>query len=124
MHGVPTWLLGGLPTFVHTLAMALLTAIVVGSARVATLRAICAAWCAVEVAFELMQHAAICPALLAALPVDAQASFWTEPFANFVRRGTFDSLDIAAALLAASVAYTTLNCRPSRSNKLPEARDA
>jgi hypothetical protein len=124
MHGLPTWLLGGLPTFVHTLAMALLTAIAIGSARVATLRAICAAWCAVEIGFELVQHAALRPALLAALPADAQASFWTAPFANFVRRGTFDSLDIAAALLATLVAYTTLNHRPSRSNKLVEARHA
>jgi hypothetical protein len=124
MHGLPTWLLGGLPTFVHTLAMALLTAVVIGSERAATLRAVCAAWCAVEIAFELMQHAALRPALLATLSADAEASSWTAPFANFVRRGTFDSLDIAAALLAASVAYTMLNHRPSRSNKLPGAYHA
>lgn len=124
MHGLPIWLLAGLPTFVHMLAMALLTAIVIGSPHAATSRVSCAAWCAVEIGFELVQHVAVRPALLAALPADAAASIWFAPFANFVRGGTFDPLDIAAALLATLVAYAILNHRPSRSDKPTETRHA
>lgn len=123
-HGLPIWLLAGLPTFLHTLAMTLLTVIVVGSRRASTVWAICAAWCAVEIGFEFVQHAALGPALLAALPADAAALIWFAPFASFVRGGTFDGLDIAAALAATFVANVILNHRPPRSEKPLEARHA
>jgi hypothetical protein len=107
-HGLPTALLGVLPTFVHALAMPLLTAALLQPRRKAGLRAICAAWCVVEIAFELAQHPRIGHALLNALPVDARSSALLAPFGHFVRSGRFDALDVATALLASMVACAIL----------------
>lgn len=107
-HGLPTALLGVLPTFVHALAMPLLTAALLQPRRKAGMRAICAAWCVVEIGFELAQHPRIGHTLLNALPADARSSALLAPFAHFVRSGRFDALDIAAALLASMVACAIL----------------
>lgn len=126
-QGLPPWLLAmsaGLPTFVHTLAMCLLTAALLGRQRSAALRAICAAWCALEIVFEAAQQAAIRPALLAMLPADAGASAVFAPFTNYLRSGSFDPLDIAAALLAGSAAYAVLVRLPSPFTQPPEAHHA
>lgn len=107
-HGLPGWLLAGLPTFVHALAMPLLTAIVLGSRRQATLLGICAAWAVVEIGFEAMQHPALRDALLSILPLDGAATGWLAPFANYLRGGGFELIDIAAALLGSAAAYAIL----------------
>jgi hypothetical protein len=115
-QGLPPSLLAltaGLPTFVHTLAMCLLTAAVPGWQRSAALQAICAAWCALEITFEAAQHAAIRPAMLAMLPADAGPSALFAPITNYLRSGSFDPLDVAAALLASSTAYAILVRLPS-----------
>lgn len=109
-HGLPGWLLAGMPTFVHATAMPLLTAIVLGSRRRATLLGICGAWAAVEIGFEAMQHPALRDALLSMLPLNAAATGWVAPFANYLRTGGFEWMDIAAALLASTAAYALLVC--------------
>jgi hypothetical protein len=108
VHGLPAALLDGLPTFAHTLAMSLFTAALLQPRRRAAMRAICAAWCVVEIAFELAQHPRMGHALLEALPIDARWSALLAPVAHFVRTGGFDAFDIAAALLASLVAYAIL----------------
>lgn len=107
-HGMPGWFIAGLPTFVHGLAMPLLIAALAGSRRKSTLFAISAAWAMVEIAFEAAQHAALRDALLALVPTQNGAAAWFVPFASYLRAGTFDTIDIAAALLAGSLAYLIL----------------
>jgi hypothetical protein len=104
-HALPAVLFGGLPTFVHALAMPLLIAALLQPRRRIDLVAVCAAWCGVEIAFELAQHPSIGHTLLASLPTGEHCSAWLAPFANFVRTGTFDWIDIAAAALASLIAY-------------------
>jgi len=109
-HGLPWWLVAGLPTFVHALAMPLLTAAVMGTRSRPALLGICAAWAVVEIGFEAMQHPALRDALLSTLPSIAATAGWVAPFANYLRTGGFELIDIAAALLAGAAAYAILIC--------------
>ena len=109
-HALPAVLLGGLPTFLHALAMPLLIAALLQLRRRIDLATVCAAWCGVEFAFELAQHPRIGHALIASLPTSERWSAATAPFASFVRTGTFDRIDVAAAALASLAAYALLCC--------------
>lgn len=93
------------PTFVHALAMPLLTVALLRLDRASGIAATCAAWCAVEIVFEVVQHRGIGRSLLARLPAAVADSGAGASFANFVRSGTFDPLDVAAAVLATATAY-------------------
>ena len=99
--------MAGLPTFVHALVMSLLTAAVLGIRRGTALGA-CAAWCAVEIVFEASQHPTLGLRLLASLPSDLADAGAFRAIANFVRTGTFDPLDIAAAAFGSLAAYAVL----------------
>ena len=79
-------LAGSLPTFLHTMAFALITAALLRQTRQARLAA-CAIWAAVNLAFEASQHAAF------------------REFTGFGMHGAFDPLDLLAALLGAVAAY-------------------
>lgn len=107
-QGMPWWFIAGLPTFVHGLAMPLLIAAVAGARRHRTLFAISAAWVAVEVVFEAAQHAVLRDALLALDRAQVPVTGWLAPLAGYLRAGTFDVIDIAAALLAGGVAFAIL----------------
>ena len=94
-----------LPSFVHALAFALLTAAVLSAGSRWRYRA-CAAWGAVNVAFELGQHAALKASWLAltergAVPV---------PVARYFIHGTFDVADVVAAVAGAFAAAACLRC--------------
>lgn len=108
LHGSIGWILAGLPSFVHALAMPLLTAVVLGSRRQRAPLAICATWGAVELVFEAMQQPALRDVLLRTLISDVGSARGFAPFANYLRTGTFDPIDIAAALLASMAAYAIL----------------
>jgi hypothetical protein len=54
LPSLPAWLLGSAPSFVHTLAFAILLAIVAGRDRRTRAKA-CAAWGAIEIAAECAQ---------------------------------------------------------------------
>lgn len=95
---------GALPTFVHALALPLITAALLRPARRATAAAICVGWCVVEVFFEALQQRAIGAALMAHLPSQAPCKEVCDALAAFARHGTFDPLDIAAAVLASALA--------------------
>ena len=107
-HALPAAALGSLSTFVHALAMPLLIAALIGARRGALLATVCAVWCAVEIGFELAQHPAVGLPLLAGLPSALAETRPFTAFSNFVRLGTFDPLDIAAAALASLVAFAVL----------------
>ena len=90
-----------LPSFVHPMAFSLLTvATLPAQSAPATPRyGVCAAWCAVNLLFELGQHAAVREPLAAAL----QDLFGRTPpvrwLASYFLRGTFDVGDLLAAVL-------------------------
>ena len=82
-------LAGSLPSFLHTMAFALITAALLKPTRRAGLAA-CAVWAAINLAFEFSQHAAF------------------RELTGFGMYGTFDPLDLMAALLGAAAAYLLL----------------
>lgn len=77
---------GPLPTFVHSMAFALITAALLAPTRRAALLA-CAAWAAINIVFEVSQH-----------PI-------FRDFAGFGLRGSYDPFDLLAAVLGAAAAY-------------------
>ncbi len=79
-------LAGPLPTFLHTLAFALMTAAFLAPARHARLAA-CGVWVAFNMAFEISQH-----------PAFAE-------LAGFGLPGAFDPLDLLAAIAGAVAAF-------------------
>jgi len=86
-----------LPSFLHTFSFSLLTAAARSPAKSPAYGA-CAAWCTVNLVFELGQHPKVSQRL-ADLVLrtfgDTAPSRWTS---NFFIRGTFDVNDIAAAV--------------------------
>jgi hypothetical protein len=103
LHGGQVWLppalSGPLPTFLHTLAFTLITAAFLAPTRRAGLAA-CAAWAAVNIAFEASQHTAF------------------RDFTGFGMQGRFDPLDLLAALLGAAAAYPFIR-RPHSAEGAP-----
>jgi hypothetical protein len=103
-----------LPSFVHPFAFSLFTAALLPS-RSAWRYGACAAWCGVNVAFELGQH----PVFKAPLADALQDAFGQTPLtralASYFLRGTFDTGDLVAAGLGAVAAaglLYLLQCSP------------
>lgn len=96
-----------LPSFVHALAFGLLTAVALRPTA-ATRHLACAAWCAVNIAFEAGQHPALKSWWSGAL--DARAGDWiiTRSVLNYFIRGTFDWSDACAAIVGALAAAALL----------------
>lgn len=102
-----------LPSFIHPFAFSLLTAAHVSSATRPAYGA-CAAWWAVNVAFELGQHPGIAPLVIDRLPTGFGAGWLTQPVSTFLRRGTFDPGDLIAAtsgVLAAALVLWAVHRR-------------
>jgi hypothetical protein len=98
---------GWLPSFAHTLAFSLFTAATLPP-RPAARYGACAAWCAVNVAFELGQHPLIGQPLAQALLDMFGGSAPMRWLAGYFIHGTFDARDIGAAVAGALVAATVL----------------
>jgi hypothetical protein len=100
-------LAGSLPSFVHTFAFALLSAVALGLDRRALVR--CAgAWALVGVAFELLQHDRIAAALLphpATFAPDGATQALVALLARHAHLGVFDVYDVVATLLGAVAAW-------------------
>lgn len=105
---------GWLPSFVHPFALSLLTVALRPLDGAAAYRA-CAAWWAVDVAFELGQLPAAAHAIGAALHAAFGAAWPARALANYFLRGTFDRADLlaatAGALAAAWVIHLVLRPR-------------
>ena len=98
---------GSLPSFVHPFVFSLLTAAVLPAAKAPRYGA-CAAWCAVNLAFECGQHASIRMPLALALHRWLDPIGLGAPMANYFLRGTFDVADLVAAVLGALSAALAL----------------
>ena len=97
---------GQLPEFVHVYAFGLLTAAALATSRRLALLC-CAAWWLVDSLFEVGQHAAISPAIAAALPAWLEGIPFVENTGPYFIHGTFDPLDLAAIAIGAVAAYFT-----------------
>lgn len=97
-----------LPSFVHPLAFALLTAVALPP-RATPRYGACVAWCAVNVVFEAGQHPMVRTGLAAALQDHLGANPPVRHLAAYFARGTFDLGDIAAAVAGALVAAGVLH---------------
>ena len=102
------FLSGSLPAFVHILAFALLTAVLLGPACFAPGR-ICAAWWSLDTAFELGQAGAISGNFLDRIPAALQDVWPIGHIAGYFRYGTFDALDLLAITLGAAAAYFVIS---------------
>jgi len=100
---------GPLPSFLHTLGFILLTAVVAGVRRRASLAIVSLAWVGVESLFEIGQHPLLAGALAAGLPGLAGAG-------SYFTNGTFDPLDLLAVAVAGGLAWALGGGPPPEEN--------
>jgi hypothetical protein len=94
---------GSLPDFLHALAFTVLTAVVLGGSRTAAL-ASAAAWWSIDSLFEIGQHPAVSPWLVAALPTWFGHIPLLGNTDKYFLRGTFDPADLAAIAIGCGCA--------------------
>jgi hypothetical protein len=97
-----------LPSFVHPFSFSLFTAAALPPSPAPRYGA-CVAWGAVNVAFEVGQHPQVSASLAESLQASLRAVPLSQPLARYFIDGTFDSGDIAAALLGALAASAVLH---------------
>lgn len=103
---------GCAPTFIHVAAMSLLTAGVLGgTARVAWVAAL--AWVSTDIVFELGQHELLRVHLIGAVPEWLERAWLIDRTRSYFLNGTFDAMDIAAALLGGLTALALMLRQPS-----------
>ncbi len=107
-----------LPSALHVFAFALLSAALL-PAHAGARFAACAAWAAIDLAFEAGQHPALSPGLAAWLEGSLPA-WLAQPLAHYFLRGTFDPAD-AAALLLGALAAAGVVAATSRNKELRHA---
>jgi len=95
-----------LPSFVHPFAFGLFTAAALPP-RSAWRHRACAAWCAINLAFECGQHP-LASAPLAEVLGGFRNSWLGRTLANYFLLGTFDGGDIVAAVLGSLAAVALL----------------
>lgn len=98
-----------LPSAAHTLAFSLLTAAALPQRRVLAYGA-CAAWCAIDLGFEIGQHPQVAAALAGALQEAGGRSAPVMALSNYFVRGRFDAGDLAATVAGALLAALVLRC--------------
>ena len=96
-----------LPAAVHPFAFGLFTAAVLPP-RSAWRYGACAAWCVVNLAFELGQHPLVSGYVAGALQAGSGQSVPGRMLANYFLHGTFDGADMLAAVLGAVAAAAVL----------------
>jgi hypothetical protein len=93
--------LGSLPTFLHVFSFVLLTVAVARPQSATTCVAIACGWCIANVLFETGQHPGIAPLIDGVLPASFDSLPILENIGPFFLNGTFDPLDVLAAVLGA-----------------------
>jgi hypothetical protein len=96
-----------LPAAVHPFAFSLFTAAALPS-RSAWRYGACAAWCMVNITFELGQHPLVSGYLVGVLQTGSGQSAPRSTLASYFLHGTFDRADIVAAVLGALAAAVVL----------------
>jgi len=97
-----------LPSFAHAFAFSLLTVAVLAP-RATPRYGVCALWAVINVVFELGQHRDIAKHLTGFLLNDIGAGPLTRPLARYFVHGTFDPLDVLAAVMGAIAAAAVLH---------------
>lgn len=108
-----------LPSFVHPFAFSLFTAAVLPTGSAPRYGA-CAAWCTVNIVFELGQWPQASTHIAQVLRDRFGHAPLAQAFANYLVRGTFDGGDIAAVILGALAAAAVLRW----THAVPEADHA
>ena len=98
---------GWLPSFVHTFAFGIFTALLLPR-RTASAAAACAGWAVVDTLAELGQHPAIAPALAAGLEQAFGAGTLVDALGRYFVRGSFSPADVIAGLAGAGLAFVAL----------------
>ena len=98
---------GWLPSFVHAFAFSLFTALLLPH-RTGPAAAACGGWAAVDTLAEIGQHAAIAPALAAALEQSFGAGTLVDALGRYFVRGSFNLADVEAGLVGAGLAFMAL----------------
>lgn len=109
-------LIGGAPTFLHAFALSVLIMVATQAATSHGRGRCCAAVCAVEFAFEVAQHTAVAAVLIGSVSASPTAGGIAGAWRAYLRHGTFDPLDLVAAVAGCLVAYT-LFVRTTRDRK-------
>jgi hypothetical protein len=102
--GIDPWL----PSFVHPLAFSLFTAAALQRSASPAYGA-CAAWWAVNIAFEVGQHVQISGRVAESVQLVLGQTWLARALSNYFLRGTFDVGDIAAATAGALTAAAVLH---------------
>lgn len=98
---------GPLPTLAHSLAFCLFSAAVVSRRRIHA-GVICAAWFAIEAAFEIGQHHRVSAWLVPRIPAWFDRVWLLANTRTYFAHGTFDSMDIVAAALGSAIAVLVI----------------
>lgn len=101
---LPQWLYtiaGSLPAAVHVIALSLATAALLRPRSASVALAIGCAWALINIAFEVGQHPDLSPRLVAALPAQFDELWLLDPLRRYFTEGSFDFLDIFAAVAGA-----------------------
>jgi hypothetical protein len=100
-------LTGSVPVFAHVLAMSWLSVSVIG-ARSRTAAVMGPVWAAVNITFEVGQHPNVAPLLASSL--QRFEGVWpVERLGEFFTRGSFDVVDIVAAVASGFIATHWIN---------------
>lgn len=104
---VPAWVrdvAAVLPTAVHVIALSLATAALLQPHSAGSTFLIAYAWAFVNIAFEIGQHPDFSPHLVAALSAGLDRLWLLDRVPRYFAEGSFDFLDIVAALVGALAA--------------------
>lgn len=105
-----------LPSFVHTFAFGLLTALALGRSRRALVLG-CGTWWTIGTLFEIGQHPALSGRLAASLPHWFGDWPLLDHMGTYFLRGTFDPADLASTAMGALMAVIFYNFFLSRENR-------
>jgi hypothetical protein len=97
-----------LPSFVHPFAFGLFSAVALGPCAASWRYGACAIWCAINVGFEVGQHAAFKSQWVETLHTGAGDWVMMRSVLNYLLHGTFDSGDVFAVVLGALAAAALL----------------
>lgn len=104
LAGATGWA-GSLPTFLHALALPLLTAAIVQPATRRAAAWICVLWLAADAAFELGQQPRVAAHLAAVIDYLLGAGWLGERLSRYFLLGTFDPWDLLSIMTGAAVAF-------------------
>lgn len=101
------------PSFLHAYAFSVLTALCLAP-RARSVAIACGGWLAIEMLFEIGQHAKVARLLIEVLPQGLASTSAFARVAGYFTSGTFDPFDLIASALGVAAACATLTWPPMR----------